>query len=252
MRTCLFCNGRPLAREHIIPRRISRISPSPGAHSWQAISLGPFHRQADIEPSFHRHSFNPVEELTVKAVCGSCNNGWMSALESEAMAPLTALVSGSPRWLSRHENKLLTRWASKTALMLEQIVPGDRPSSANRLASVATGRELPGCWVSVGRLNRPTSPRNQMVALWGYPPPGAIGPQRPVLLGQTTLVLSHAVIVAVYTADGTDPEFVGVQDNDYFCHISSRASQMWPPISAIEEQHLRSISHGLITQLVGP
>ncbi|WP_433261548.1 hypothetical protein ACQPZF_27120 [Actinosynnema sp. CS-041913] len=57
--------------------------------------------------------------ITVKAVCASCNNGWMSELESSAQAVLAPLILGQDRAVTTVQCKLIVRWFLKTMLMLE-------------------------------------------------------------------------------------------------------------------------------------
>lgn len=60
-------------------------------------------------------------DLTVKAVCSSCNNGWMARLESDAKeAVFSSAFAGRGRSLHRGGQRTLAAWALKTAMMVEQ------------------------------------------------------------------------------------------------------------------------------------
>ena len=61
---------------------------------------------------------------TVRVVCASCNNGWMSRLESEAAPVLAPLMRNEPRRLGPVEQHLVATWAVKTMLML-RLIAGD-------------------------------------------------------------------------------------------------------------------------------
>jgi hypothetical protein len=72
-------------------------------------------------------------ETTVKRVCESCNNGWMSVLEEKAKPLLTPMIMGDNLPVTRtlSELRILATWGLKTYLMLnfyyakhERFVPG--------------------------------------------------------------------------------------------------------------------------------
>lgn len=107
-RSCLFCGGHAATKEHVfaewlrddLPVKVSRINVSDDEYRpiW---SLGSF-------------------DLEYKIVCGQCNHGWMSKLESAA-APLLsdAIVYGAPVTLSAAQQHSVAMWAVKTAMVLE-------------------------------------------------------------------------------------------------------------------------------------
>ena len=79
---------------------------------------------------FMGDGFEPVEpeswafrpfDWTVKAVCSSCNNGWMAKLEADAKGALfTSAFAGRGRVLHRGGQRTVAAWAVKTAMMVEQ------------------------------------------------------------------------------------------------------------------------------------
>jgi hypothetical protein len=52
---------------------------------------------------------------TVKRVCGSCNHGWMADLETAARPTLEVLLEDRPVTLGHAAQRILARWAVKTA-----------------------------------------------------------------------------------------------------------------------------------------
>jgi hypothetical protein len=60
--------------------------------------------------------------MTVGAVCGKCNNGWMSDLESQAKPYLEAMLHGRGRDLHEGGLRTLATWALKTSMMVEQTL----------------------------------------------------------------------------------------------------------------------------------
>jgi len=58
--------------------------------------------------------------MTVRAVCATCNNGWMAALEQRAKVFLDPMFHGRGRAVHQVGQKTLATWALKTAMMAEQ------------------------------------------------------------------------------------------------------------------------------------
>ncbi|WP_143671212.1 hypothetical protein [Streptomyces sp. Ru87] len=70
---------------------------------------GPFNRQAPV-------------------VCGPCNNGWMSQLETNVHEPLSRMIRGLPTVLTSERQAVVALWSAKT-LMVAYRAPhfGPRP-----------------------------------------------------------------------------------------------------------------------------
>jgi hypothetical protein len=64
-------------------------------------------------------------KMTVRAVCRSCNTGWMGDLEHKAGQLLGGMLDGRGRALHQEGQRTLSLWALKTALMFEQAAPRD-------------------------------------------------------------------------------------------------------------------------------
>jgi len=59
--------------------------------------------------------------LVARAVCKTCNGGWMSRLECLARPILQPMMRGKPRTLSAEDQLILVRWLMKTAMMMEFV-----------------------------------------------------------------------------------------------------------------------------------
>lgn len=83
-----------------------------------------------------------IGNLVTRAICKTCNNGWMSDLENEIIPILKPLVSPNFTDFSRESLQpledhlaLLKRWLLKTAVTLDKVMPSgdllsDVPQSA--------------------------------------------------------------------------------------------------------------------------
>lgn len=138
-RTCIFCGAPPpLTREHVIP-------------SWLQAYVG------GDEPSEFigtRTNFigTPLDErrgsgssYTLKSVCGNCNHGWMSQLETKFAALLPRLEADvNPRKFTKVERATIAQWIIKTGIVAHlssnyrRILPEGFPLLMSR------GRIVPG------------------------------------------------------------------------------------------------------------
>lgn len=113
IRTCIFCNGGPMTKEHAWPRWIRELYP--GNESWS-------HELLDQDGNVLRGRKSDSIDVEVRRVCKQCNNGWMSSLES--IAPLlTRLARGESTELTATEQGKLARWLVKTGLMIDLATP---------------------------------------------------------------------------------------------------------------------------------
>lgn len=108
-RVCVFCGGAPVTKEHVWPQWISGL-----LDRW-----GPFKITRMDDPM----RWAPALDIQVRRVCGSCNSGWMSDLETRAQPVLEPLILAKPdtRLLSPAEQRILASWAMKTTLMAALI-----------------------------------------------------------------------------------------------------------------------------------
>ncbi len=107
-RRCVFCGSTSgLTREHVLPDWLTQIG-------------------LDLEPQIHH--VGPINKVprqwsakpfrtTVRAVCGTCNSGWLSDLEAAAKPLITPLILGEPRRLPFEDQALIAAWTCKTALV---------------------------------------------------------------------------------------------------------------------------------------
>ena len=111
---CVFCTARaPGSEEHVISKWISRLL-------WKVSPLTPEHgalppRGADGR----RPRIRRIIDLTTTAICGKCNNGWMSTLENTAKGALTEAISGQPFQIDSALAAQLAAWSYMKALLAE-------------------------------------------------------------------------------------------------------------------------------------
>ncbi len=109
---CNFCGQRgPRAKEHVWPDwllRLLGLEQSTMANTHLAVDGGSVSKRVQSASS-----------MVYGGVCATCNNGWMSQLESSAKPIIEELLSSisSKNALLSDETKVLALWAFKTAIV---------------------------------------------------------------------------------------------------------------------------------------
>ena len=117
-RVCVFCrnNTAKLTLEDILPMWYLKRRQGLGLFthvSWSGTGFA------------HRHE-SPLK-VGVKTVCGPCNNGWMSGIQSEASKFLEKMIDGQPTTLNSDGQRAVAAWLMMTAITWQFAVPGDKP-----------------------------------------------------------------------------------------------------------------------------
>jgi hypothetical protein len=135
MRRCIFCDaeipsGAP--PEHVLPKWLRKFlekgefyTQLPG--TFQATYESPPEPWGKWRQEISRHP-----TITVDTVCADCNHHWMSDLETWTSPILTPMIEGKSRGLDIAAQVLVSRWATKTAMVCDQLVPSvDRHYTAD-------------------------------------------------------------------------------------------------------------------------
>jgi hypothetical protein len=120
-RACIFCDN-PLtgarAKEHVIPRWLMEYLGITDDKLYLAVATS----KDDAIVKDRQHIAGSFVE---GRVCGVCNNGWMSDLESASMDLLKPLIEGERNilTLSNDERTTLAKWATKTGYVISHAAP---------------------------------------------------------------------------------------------------------------------------------
>jgi hypothetical protein len=102
--TCIFCENSAGSREHLWPQWILSRK-----------NFGAFRLKRAGAPEVILNN----TELTVKSVCGKCNNGWMSGLEQEAKPLLEQMFDDKPVDLDGNQQQIVAKWVAKMAFLFD-------------------------------------------------------------------------------------------------------------------------------------
>jgi hypothetical protein len=148
-RTCIFCGGEPVTREHLWPDWVRRKVQIDAPFRYDMVE------EEDGEDIGGFHFEQPPFDQTVRAVCARCNNGWMSAAESAVKPVLDGLLEYRGRRLHRREQRELATWALMKAAVFDAL-HRDRPAviEAHRQHLYAEREPPPsGLWVWLATYN---------------------------------------------------------------------------------------------------
>lgn len=122
-RRCIFCSSSSNSREHVFPEWFSK------AAGIRHMDFAPAH--FSTVGGCEVQTLTKCRSLTVRCVCKTCNNGWMSELENQIKARLEVALKLDWK-LSftlddleplRADVVPLIRWMLKTAVMIELAFP---------------------------------------------------------------------------------------------------------------------------------
>ena len=105
---CIFCDKNSGSREHLWPKWIH-----------ERRDFGPLKMQRGKSEEI----IIPDPELTVKTVCGFCNNGWMGKLEEENIPIIGSMFQGLTLPLDRGQQEKVAKWAMKSSMVLDSMRP---------------------------------------------------------------------------------------------------------------------------------
>jgi hypothetical protein len=154
LRICLFC-ANPLerrAKEHVIPLWLQQHL----GITEDEIALIVAATDTNRISNSRRHA---VDQHLEGRICASCNNGWMSTLETELAPLLKSLLSCETdiRSLDMRQRLLFARWATKTAFVMNSASAVDRRVPAEHFVELyRSPTRLPGGVFVLGQQHRHT------------------------------------------------------------------------------------------------
>ena len=128
---CLFCENNSGSKEHLWPKWIHERKDF-GAINFQ---LGSSEKKVIPDP-----------EITVKTVCKSCNNGWMSVLEAENISTIGSMLQDIAIPLDEAQQKSVAVWSVKTAMVSDSMKGRAAPNqfySRDERVKLRGSREIP-------------------------------------------------------------------------------------------------------------
>lgn len=135
---CAFCGAKPTTREHILPKWLQKYFPDKVVEHSRSSGGAPVN-------VWDAGAFS----ATSRTACASCNNGWMSRLESHAEPLISAMALGQRISLDPFLQPVVAAWAYKTVLVFETSQATDTPRLSENDYKDVRSAMLPPSEVSV-------------------------------------------------------------------------------------------------------
>src|SRR5208282_26075 len=128
---CIFCDNNSGSREHLWPKWIHERK-----------DFGPLRLQRGTSPEI----VVPDPEQKVRTPCGTCNNGWMSDLETENIPTIGCMFQDLSIPLNGAQQHSAAAWAVKTTMISDSTKGRNAPNrfySKAECVNLRTGRTIP-------------------------------------------------------------------------------------------------------------
>jgi hypothetical protein len=193
-RESVFCGASKLTKEHVFPRWLTQVLGTD--------VVGPAVTSERTERSQQgkrrqEWAATDVASFTARVICGPCNNGWMSALESRAQSSLTPMIAGHTTTLTPAAQMDLAAWVTMKAFVVEYALNAGNEIVAtpdDRRGLMDTGHPLGAVQVRAGAVERDGIPNSVRRIVYNVGSEG--GPRG--LAACTTFALGCAVLQVCY------------------------------------------------------
>jgi len=123
-RKCIFCGAGKLTAEHFWPEWAASILPNGRDPSYYDFAQNHDPRTGEIRRTRHYRRQGLVTTKRLRVVCGPCNNGWMSRLETATKPILTPMAIGEDTRLTEADQRTLSAWVALKLMVAEHnIIP---------------------------------------------------------------------------------------------------------------------------------
>jgi hypothetical protein len=226
-RECVFCGGIPLTEEDILPRWLRRQL----ASGWL------------YQPEFEKSPRKPtpwrvnLPTFKVKAVCVTCNGGWMRTLQNEAKPWLEQMIWGNSVELPPIGQGTVASWAAMTTTMM--LVKSEATPRESARSHLRVHHEPPpGSYVGLSHFQSFDVPRVHIHPRGLTRPAQQEGEDRKVGFVCALVIIEFVVLVVVPAV-----EFVPINvpwpvdaDRQFVIWPPYIAPTRWPPRLRVNEE----------------
>jgi hypothetical protein len=136
-RLCIFCQGLGLSKEHIWSEWTRDLIGQSAASGHRNITK--FAANGRVH---QRRTNGGLDTAKLRVVCKTCNNGWMSGLDSNVKVFGSALLTGTSTSLDATDQIALSRWLIMKMMVTEHAIAREVPvvSTQNDRARIREGK----------------------------------------------------------------------------------------------------------------
>lgn len=147
---CIFCNSPGLTREHMWADWLKEYIPRTEDRHCTGVTIIGIHEDENREEISIRAG--DLHSRRIKCVCGVCNSGWMSALQTSARPILVPTLAGEPIQLHRRSQTILSAWCTMMTMVSEHLQQGMSSISPTERDYLKTHQKPPRNWrIWIGR-----------------------------------------------------------------------------------------------------
>lgn len=141
-RVCIFCDNFVDSKEHIWSQWThDLLEGNPhGKYDRTTIDRHPDGREEVKGP---RGKPGNVFDIQVRAVCRSCNQGWMNAREQEVRPFLEPMIKGDPLFITADQLLALAKWCAQKFVVMEHSAIGTAVTPRADRARLKNEGEIP-------------------------------------------------------------------------------------------------------------
>lgn len=144
----MFCGETRRTVEHLIPEWLSKLI---AREFGNGDPIDVTYRFTDRSGDVTERSYGSMRaQVKVRQVCQRCNGGWMSRMESAAKPIMTPMVTGQRTRLELEQQVVLSHWAAKTVVMIQQFESSAVVFGEGDIAEVANGSAPRGFHIRLG------------------------------------------------------------------------------------------------------
>ncbi|MEW2153173.1 hypothetical protein OH749_31305 (plasmid) [Streptomyces albidoflavus] len=230
--TCVFCGGRAGSSEHVLPLWLRRQVPEEFAKADGTRTIRT--RQGELRLIAERFA-----TATVKCVCSTCNNGWMSTLETRVKPFLYQVMTGEPVTLGPDEQTALATWAMKTSMMMVRSSVLDDLTLIPRADYVQLHRYgQPSMRRTTARALRVEPPGDERQHQWGVFHGARVGGR----VNGYSVILRTGALAVQFTSLRLGPGYETARYGE-----SVKQLRLWPPTEAFSWPPAPTLNDDLVS-----
>jgi hypothetical protein len=139
---CIFCRGIGLSKEHIWADWLKRYIPK-DMTNYSSLSATVHETYAEFR---HKKHGGDLRSRTLRVVCKSCNNGWMSQLQQRTKPYLLPLTSGDVTAFDARAQEILSAWVATFVMVAEHFDRYKVVSSQKERRFLCKNQKAPANW----------------------------------------------------------------------------------------------------------
>lgn len=247
---CIFCGGRGLTKQHLFPQWIGKVLPRMGLDQHEQFVAEINCSAPDlitVAPELQKKRGHGLTRK-IRKVCGACNSGWMSKLETDAKQFLEPMILGKEQLLSVNAQKIVASWVAMTSIVAEYTdLPRQAISESDRKLLFQM-KEPPKHWnIWIGKYSGGSSEWNlryvhhgMTAALRTAPSAIPANPNTQVSI----LVVGHLLVCAISSTIST-PDF---NFNPWQAQTlvklwpNGESERNWPPLHEFDDQEMHKFA----------